>query len=620
MTRALSRLRRRPRDGGGEEKHGYRLLLKDSVIYGGGRTLVKLLSALLLPLYTSFLSPADYGVLGIVLSTTTLIDVIVTLGIDVAFARFYFDEKTEANHRKVITTVFYIKVLYGGLVLGLLALFMPQISTVLMGTAAYAIYFNVSLINEFFTNWTDLPFTLFRLDHRPWMFTAFTAGRVLVQVPVTVGLVVWGHMGPMGVLIGNAVTAFSLNLLALPSYWKRVEWRPDWKHVRSMLDFAFPAIFSTLMFYVLNLSDRYFVQHYWGKDETGLYTVAVSVSQPVYVVMMAFRMAWPQWHYAKLGDPAVHKHLVARSSTYFLGFSLFMGSAMGVFMPILVRLLTGKPAYWGIGPTSLVLSFASIAYSAYFVFWVGSNVAKKNRLIPVIAFVAGAVNVGLNFWAVAKWGMWGAAWTTLAGYSVLAFQVYWISQHYYPIKFEWARLLKLCAATALTLVAGWALTRAVGLTAGPLPGTDPAKYLSFGQVAVRQLMVAPAILLFPLTMWLARFFTPSERARMGGRFRRRGRRGAAKPAAAPAPGRIAAAGAAMGATAVMSGAGIAGAASASGSPDEGDVSCESPDTDVNPEKLLEELELQREEELEEEELEEEEIEAESELPSGGGIV
>ncbi len=64
--------------------HGYSLLLKDSVIYGGGRALQKFLVALLLPLYTAFLTQADYGILGMVVAVTAFLDVFVTLGFDVA--------------------------------------------------------------------------------------------------------------------------------------------------------------------------------------------------------------------------------------------------------------------------------------------------------------------------------------------------------------------------------------------------------------------------------------------------------------------------------------------------------------------------------------------------------
>ncbi len=600
MTALIRRLRRRRAGGAGVEKHGYKLLLKDSVIYGGGRALIKLLHALLLPLYSFYLTPEDYGLLGIVLTTATLIDVFVTLGFDVAFTRFYFDEKSEANHRRVITNVFYVKFLWGGLLLGALALAMPEVAELVTGDRSDAIYFDIALINIFFTNWSDLPYTLFRLDHRPVTFSFFTVGRVLVQVPVTVALVVWADMGPMGVLVGNAIAAFVLNTLALPTYWKRLDWRPVWGHMWEMIQFAAPAIFTTLSFYLLKLSDRFFFIRYRSQAELGLYTVAVSLSQPVYLVMMAFRMAWPQWHYAKLKDTVEHKRLVARSSTYFLAFCLFMVTAMGVFMPLLVRVLLTKPAYWSVGPTTLVLAFSTAAYSAYFVFWVGSNVAKKNQLIPVIAAISGGINVGLNFWVIPAYGMFGAACTTLLGYALLALMVYFISEHYYPIRYEWARLIKLVAATAVALGAALGIDLLIG--GGPQQ--------AFGDMLWKQAVVAPTLALFPLTLWLTGFFTAGERARLAARrlpFRRRRpaptvvggeRQVGGEPLTSGLPtgdGRVAAGAPRVG--------GGSGEATLGRREDGGDAAAAAAEEEA--------------EEREEEELEEE---LETDMPSGGGIV
>jgi O-antigen/teichoic acid export membrane protein len=604
VTSLLARVRRREQRGAGREKHGYKLLVKDSVIYGGGRSLIKLLHALLLPLYTAFLTPSDYGLLGLVLTTATLIDVFVTLGFDVAFTRFYFDDDTDANRRKVITTVFYVKVLYGGLLLGALALVMPQIAELVTGDPDDAIYFNVALINIFFTNWHDLPFTLFRLDHRPWTFTAFTVGRIFVQIPVTVALVVWADMGPMGVLIGNAASAAVMNFLSLPTYWKRVSWRLDRHHMWAMMDFAAPAIFTTLSFYLLKLSDRYFFVNYRSRSELGLYTVAQSLAQPVYLVMMAFRMAWPQWHYAKLKDPVLHKRLVARSSTYFLLFCLFMVTIMGVFMPLIVRLLTSKPAYWGVGPTTLVLAFSTVAYSAYFVFWVGSNVAKKNRLIPVIAAIAGGVNIALNFWAVPEYGMFGAACTTFIGYALLAFMVYFISNHYYPIRFEWARLSKLVLATAVALGAALGISLLIGAGAQQ-PFTD---------MLWKQAVVAPTVLLFPLTLWLARFFTPGEREKLVARLRHPFRRGKRPPKKAPAGASVVtAAGAAVAvAGAAGIGGGVEGAQAGDAAAAGGGAADQAGSTSVPADDAEEEAEEREEEEME--------AETEIDLDTSGGIV
>ena len=187
--------------------HGYSLLLKDSVIYGGGRMLQKFLTALMLPLFTAFLTKSDYGIVGMVVTVTTFLDVFVTLGFDVAFTRFYFDDKSPKHRSDVITHVFYVKCFYPAILLGALMALMPWISSTLMGGGGYTIYFDIGVATLFFTNLSDLPFTLMRLEHRPWTFTTFTIARVLIQVPMAVVFLAVFHWGPAGYLGANLVTA-----------------------------------------------------------------------------------------------------------------------------------------------------------------------------------------------------------------------------------------------------------------------------------------------------------------------------------------------------------------------------------------------------------------------------
>ncbi len=401
--------------------------------------------------------------------------------------------------------------------------FMPWISSLLMGGDGYAIYFDIGVATLFFTNLSDLPFTLMRLEHRPWTFTSFTIARVLIQVPMAVVFLAVFHWGPAGYLGANLVTAVLLNLAALPFYAPRLRFLWDRALMRSMLAFAIPAMFTAVSFFFLKLSDRFFLLHYQGIAVVGLYTVANSLSQPLYIVGMAFRMAWPQWHYAKLNEPERHKHMVSRSSTYFMAFNGILLALVGLYLPLVIHVLLNEK-FWSVGPTTFVLTLSVALYNLYFIFWIGANVAKKNRLIPVITLIASGVNVGLNFLLVPVYGMYAAAWTTTIGFGILAVLVYFISNRWYPIPYEWRRLITLGAATAVTLVVAWAIGRAVGL-AVDVPLSD---------LIVRELAVTPALLLFPLVLWAGRFFTPSERRRLAGAGRRLTGRRAPAPALAGA--------------------------------------------------------------------------------------
>ena len=68
-----------------------------------------------------------------------------------------------------------------------------------MGGPGYTIYFDIGVATLFFTNLSDLPFTLLRLEHRPWTFTSFTLARVIIQVPMAVVFLAVFHLGPGGI-------------------------------------------------------------------------------------------------------------------------------------------------------------------------------------------------------------------------------------------------------------------------------------------------------------------------------------------------------------------------------------------------------------------------------------
>jgi O-antigen/teichoic acid export membrane protein len=480
--------------------YGIVTLFKDSFIYGAGRLLQKFLSMLLLPLYTSYLTPKDYGVLGMVLITIAAIDVLVSLGWDGAFTRFYFDKRSEEHHRGVINQTLLIDTVYPAvLLLGFVAI-MPWLSNLIMGSSGYTIYFDIALLNEFFVNINDLPLSLMRVDHKPRLFFAFTAGRILVQVPLTVVLVAGFHMGVMGVLVGILVTSIAMNLATLPTWIRRIHLKLDSPLFREMFLFSIANFPASAAFYVLNFSDRYLVRHFATLTAVGLYTASFTLAQPVYFAGVAFRLAWPQWHYSWLHDPAKHKRQVARGYTYFILLSTMMITAVGVFLPLMIRVLLRNQQFWSIGGAVLILAVSTSFYNSYQLFVVGVNVTKKNRYLPVPVIIAAALNVGLNIIFLPRYGYIAAAWATLVGFALLAVLMRFLSEHYYPIPHEWGRVAKLALATTLTLLLAWGLARLDGLSVS----------MPFNELLLRQLLSVPVLLVFPLTIWATRFFRPQE--------------------------------------------------------------------------------------------------------------
>jgi Na+-driven multidrug efflux pump len=81
---------------------------------------------------------------------------------------------------------------------------------------------------------------------------------------------------------------------------------------------------------------------------------------------------------------------------------------------------------------------------------IGIGIEKKARYYPVITASAAAVNLAANFLLIPRWGMFGAAWATVAAYAVMATLGFWFSQRLYPIPFEAGRLARLSIAALAT--------------------------------------------------------------------------------------------------------------------------------------------------------------------------
>src|SRR2546425_6669242 len=111
-------------------------LARHSLVYGLGGLVSRILAVLLLPLYTRYLSKADYGAIETLIALTTVLVIVLRAGISSAFFRFYFDAKDEEGRTLVVRTSFWFTMVSAtaGLVLGLV--FAPQLASTLNAVTA----------------------------------------------------------------------------------------------------------------------------------------------------------------------------------------------------------------------------------------------------------------------------------------------------------------------------------------------------------------------------------------------------------------------------------------------------------------------------------------------------
>ncbi|HET6624698.1 MAG TPA: oligosaccharide flippase family protein [Gaiellaceae bacterium] len=469
-----------------------RRLGKHSAIYGFGGLVQRILAVLLLPVYTRYLSPSDYGIVETLIALTTVLVITLRLGITNAFFRFYFDRPDSEHRRLVLRTSFWFTMAMAtlGLVVG--AAFSGEISTVLFGSADEAEVVAAAFVGL----WAQMNYeqltSLFRVEERSVAYVTASLANVALTIGATLALVVALDAGPLGVVVGN-FTGTLLVYAALVGYRReQLGLQFDRGLFREMNRFGMPLVPSALLLWVTNFSDRFFLVKLADTQEVGLYSVGVRIASAMALLLTAFRTAWPAFAYS-IEDDREAKRTYAFVLTYLVFLTTWVATGLALLSPWLVDWIAA-PSFAESSRVVGPLAFAVVIFAGYVVMVIGVGRARRTQFNWVVTGAAAIVNVALNLILIPRYGMMGAAAATIAAYATMFAGMTWWAQRIYPVPYQWRRV-------ATAVAAGLALVAIGKLAGGGLP-------------------VATALsLAYPLLLLVAGFYLPAERKAIGARLR-----------------------------------------------------------------------------------------------------
>jgi len=461
-------------------------LARHSAIYGLGGLVARIIAILLLPLYTSYLTTSDYGAIETLIAMTTVLAVLLRLGTQSAFFRFYFDSKEPAEKLVVVRTAFWFTMVAS--TVGLLAgeLFASEISQLFFGSTN-----RTSLVQAAFVGlWAQMNYgqltSLFRVEQRSSSYVVASLANVLITIGATVILVVPLHQGALGVIVGNFTGTLAAYLGLLAYRREQLGLQFDWPLFKRMEHFGLPLLPSAIALWAINFSDRFFLVRLAGQSETGQYSVGVRIASVIVFLLMAFRMAWPAFAYS-IEDDREAKRTYPYVLTYLLFLCSWLSLALGLLAPWIVRVLTAKPSFYAGADVVALLGFAATAYAGYAVVVIGVGRARQTQFNWIVTGAAAILNVSLNIVLIPRYGMIGAGIATLAAYALMFAGMTWNAHRLFPVPYQWRRIVTVVGI-------------AVGLT---ILGkeVDASLPLAIALVAV-----------YPVALALTGFFLPAERA------------------------------------------------------------------------------------------------------------
>jgi len=429
---------------------GYlRRLATTGAAYTASSALSKLIAVFLLPLYTRYLTPVDYGAAEVMLASVIAASIVIRFGVIEAILRFYYlgGERRDAVMATGFASLFWSATAGSVVALALAA----PISKALLGHEDAGLA-RIAVLGLWTLTLWEYGLALLRLEERARAYFGLTIANVLVTIPATVWLVVVRDEGANGLLLGSFATALPFLGWRLWDERRRLSFLPDRALLRRMLRFGLPTMPAELTLYSLNFLDRIIIVRTVGLAAAGLYALAVKFASAMQVLARGFQLAFPPLAYA-IEDEDEARRAYALIFTWFAAVCAFAVTGLWLLARWITRFFAA-PEFFGAHAAIGLLATGIALYALYLTMVVILGRSGRTEFNFPATGAGVVVNLGLNLALVPSHGIVGAGIALVASYAVILALMYAFTQRLFPVPYEWRRLALLVVTAAALVGAG----------------------------------------------------------------------------------------------------------------------------------------------------------------------
>jgi O-antigen/teichoic acid export membrane protein len=466
------------------------------LIYGLGNSGIRLVSFFLIPVYTRYLSPEDYGILALVGMLDQILFILMNMGQSSALFRTYFAHDRPEEREAVITTSLWL-ILTLSFPIGLLALAMAQpLALVLTGSAGYTSWVMLGIGGVVLKTLLRMPFAVLRAREESHRYARFAFTQTAVSLVLAILFVVGLHLGGRGILLSQLTAELLLAAYLVPAMLRGLKLTFSGRDARDLLGYGIYLIPTGLFNFLLHLSDRYFLKYFSSLQAVGLYALGSRFGEILFFAQQAFILAWPQFLFENRKSPEAPA-LYARVFTYSLAVMGFLWLAVSLLAEELVKIMAAPSfheAYRVVPWMAGAFLFQALAPVGN----VGMALHRKVKYRPMVLGTSSLFNLGLNYWLVPRYGFMGAAVASFASFLLKFVLELLVGNRLYAVPYEYARIGRLV------------LVGVILYSVGTLAAWNSLSTALIGKTCL--------LLCSPLLLYASGFFEPGEVERLRGGF------------------------------------------------------------------------------------------------------
>jgi O-antigen/teichoic acid export membrane protein len=372
------------------ETEGTGGIARHAGIYAIGNVVRQLAGFVMLPIYTRYLSPADYGAVGLLALALALLEPFFGARLTQAIPRFYFLEQGEKTRQAVIVSALCLTASVSAITAALIWMFSGPASEVLFGTREYALATALFGLNILTQPIEYSGMTFIRMQQRSVLFLVVSLTKLAVQIGLNLYLVIYLDLGVVGVILSGVIAsaAFGAGLTAYTLYYNRP--RLDFGIAWKMLIFSWPLWFAGLAGLYTGSSSRFFLRIFGSLESVGLIELGARFASIISLLIWTpFSQHWDVVSYRLYAEKRAEKPFQA---AFLIIGCLLLTSGLGIsiFSEPVIDLMADA-AFDGAAPTVpfLTLAFVFTSLAGFFSF--GFLVTDHTRMVSYAQYFMAVV-------------------------------------------------------------------------------------------------------------------------------------------------------------------------------------------------------------------------------------
>jgi len=422
---------------------------KESLLYGLSTILARFLNFLLMPFYTHYLQPSQYGIVATVFSCIAFFSVIYGFGVNQGYMRYYDEKKSLPSS---FNFVFYNSIIFSFIIF-FLSGSIANISGIGYENSKLIIYASIIL---FFDAITLIPFSDLRMKHKVYKFVAIRTISIFSNLILNIILLNHFKNSPYiidGIFIANIISSL-ISVTLFFDYFKSIFNGIDKMLLKKIFLYSFPFLPAGLSSIIMQVIDRPIMLKLTSPYWVGIYQANYRLAIFMSLIVTMFDQAWRPFVIEKAKDEKAPE-IFSKVFSYFTFILASLWLILAFFIEDIAKFNIGRISlinsnYWQ-GLYIIPIIMGAYIFNGIYINFLASIIIKKNTYSIMIATMAGAtLNIIFNLLLIPKYNISGAAFSVLISYISMALIIYYFARKTYFIPYEFGKFFKLIFITLLT--------------------------------------------------------------------------------------------------------------------------------------------------------------------------